>query len=194
MKKGIIYLSLLLAGGLFLSGCGDDEEVSTATDVQGWHFQGRDCLACHNIDLENNKHLLYGGTLYKEKVVTDQDDLNNVCGGEFVVNFLDEDFNLVVSSKDYIDPFSKGYEAKGNLFILQRKLPLLNAGNYYVYVTDTNGSIVAATSGATHRFSSQEYEISNPNDFGNRLSCNACHSNSGITDPLYANIDKTQCE
>jgi len=190
MKRNFLYSILVIALTFTLSGCGEDEEEgssSTAAVTQGWHFPGRDCLACHNVDLNPDKHLLFGGTLYKSSTVTNQDDLNNVCGGDFVINFLDTAFQPVYSSKNYIDTNSKGNKGKGNLFILQRKLRLLTAGSYYVQVTDVNGSVMAVTSGATHKFTSQDYDINNPVDFGNRLACNSCHINGGSQAPLFVN-------
>lgn len=190
-----IYFLLLLVTTLIFSGCGEDGgDESISTTVQGWHFQGRDCLACHNVDLNPDKHLLFAGTLYKDKNISNQDDLNNVCGGEFIVNFLDSSFSTVYSSNDYIDSNSDGYDAKGNIFILQRKLRLITAGDYYVQITDTNGSVMAVTNGATHSFTSGDYDIDNPADFSNRLSCNSCHSNSGVQDPLYVQVNKNLCK
>ena len=194
MKKRFLTL-LLLSCTLILSGCGEDEgEEGVATQEQGWHFQGRDCLACHNSDLNEDKHLLFGGTLYKDANVTNQDDLNNICGGEFVINFLDGGFNTIYSSKDYIAQGSDGYKAKGNLFILQRELRLISAGNYYVQITDANGTVMAVTNGATHSFTSQDYDINNPADFANRLSCNACHIQGGAQAPLFVQANKNLCQ
>ena len=195
MTKTILTL-VLLSCTLIMSGCEDGEEGgegTTTTAKQGWHFQGRDCLACHNSDLNEAKHLLYGATLYKDANVTNQDDLQNVCGGEFIVNFLDGGFNLIYSSKDYKAEGSNGYKAKGNLFILQRKLRLFSAGNYYIQITDANGTVMAVTNGATHSFTSQDYLSSNPADYANRLSCNACHIQGGNQKPLYVQINKNLC-
>jgi len=197
MKREILYSVLALILTFTLSGCGEDEGgesgSSTATVAQGWHFQGRDCLACHNSDLNPNKHLLFGGTFYKDSSVNNQDDINNVCGGEFVVNFLDNKFNTVYSSKDYKDASSKGYKGKGNLFILQRKLRLLTAGIYHVQITDTNGNVMA-TSGYSHSVSSGDYDINNPTDNANRISCNACHIRGGVRDPIYVQNNNNLCQ
>ena len=194
MKRIFLYTILALALTFTLSGCGEDEGgETTATVTQGWHFPGRDCLACHNVDLNPDKHLLFGGTLYKSSTVASQDDINNVCGGDFVINILDASFNLVESSKNYVDTNSNGSKGKGNLFILQRKLRLLSAGSYYVQVTDINGSVMAVTNGASHNFSSQDYDINNPADFGNRLSCNSCHINGGTQPPLFVQANLNLC-
>ena len=107
MKK---YLTFLLSFSLilFLNGCGEDEEGEESGSVsttQGWHFSGRDCLACHNVDLGEDKSLLVGGTVYKSKVIQDQDDLTEMCGGDIVLNLYDgaSPLNLIYSSKDYKD-------------------------------------------------------------------------------------------
>ena len=192
MKRNIYFL-LALFSTLILSGCGEDEGSESTASTQGWHFQGRDCLACHNVDLGEDKHLLYAGTFYRDANVSNQDDLNSVCGGKFVVNLLDSSFNVVYSSKDYEDSNSKGYNGKGNLFVLQRKLRLLSAGTYHAQITDANGTVMAV-SGYDHFFTSQDYDINNPADNLNRLSCNACHVKGGAQDPLYAQANKNLCQ
>ncbi|MBU0720906.1 hypothetical protein KJ877_06145 [bacterium] len=196
MKKTILFL-LLLSTALFLSGCGEEEEgeeqSSTVSGVQGWHFQGRDCLACHNVDLQEEKNLLFGGTLYKDQNITDQDDLNNVCGGKQIINLYDSGFNLTYSSKDYEDLDSKGYKGKGNIFILKRMLYSVSPGDYYVQITDENANVLAVST-QTHAFSSLPYDINNSADINNRVSCNSCHIKGGVQAPLFAQINKNLCE
>jgi len=190
------YIYTLLFASLFLlSGCGEDEasEDSVATAAQGWHYPGRDCLACHNLDLGVDKHLLLAGTVYKDSNVTNQDDINNVCGGELLVEILDSSFNPVYNSKEFKDSSSSGYNGKGNIFILQRKLRLLSAGTYALRITDANGTIMAV-SNSSHKFTSQDYDINSPADWDNRLSCNSCHRVGGATDPLYIQVNKTLCQ
>lgn len=190
MKKKLIVLFIVILS-LIVSGCGEGEGSesggSNVATAQGWHFQGRDCLACHNVDLGDAKHLLIGGTLYKNRTVQNQDDLNAVCGGEIVVNFYDANnsANLIYSSSNYKDVNSKGYKGKGNLFILQRRLGLISAGNYYIELATTNGNILADK--YLHTFSAQPYDINNPTNWGNRVSCNACHSSqqNAPAYPLY---------
>lgn len=192
-KRKLFSLTLLLASLLFLSGCGDEDEENITTTAQGWHNQGRDCLACHNVDLNPDKHLLYGGTLYKSANVPDQNDLNNMCGGDLVVNLFNTTTgNLDYSSNDYNASGSKGYLGKGNIFILQRELRLLSAGSYNIQITTQNGTQLAI--GGGHTFSSQDYDIAKPVDYGNRLSCNSCHSNSGPQAPLYVEINSNLCQ
>ena len=197
MKKSlnILFISAMM---IFMAGCGEEDESGEATVatsssevVQGWHFQGRDCLACHNVDLQESKHLLFGGTLYKEKSVVNQDDLNNVCGGDYIINYLDNNSNIVYSSKDYIDVNSKGNKGKGNLFILKRELPLISWGSYTIEVTTQDGTTMAK-SGPTHSFTSQGYDINTPVDYANRVSCNACHIKGGEQPPIYVNFTANQ--
>ena len=196
MKK-YLKLLLILPLTLLLSACSEDEgeesEDSNTTIVQGWHFQGRDCLACHNVDLNEDKHLLVAGTLYKSASVSDQDDLNNVCGGEFVVKFLDENWNTVYNSQDYEDPNSKGYEAKGNLFILRRTLSTLSAETFSIQIADKNGTVFAV-SNYSHDFSAADYDIDKAADFANRVSCNSCHIKGGVTSPLYVQANVSKCK
>ncbi len=195
MRKKIIFLFIVTLS-LIVSGCGEDEGSATNesnTTAQGWHFQGRDCLACHNVDLQDSEHLLVGGTLYKSASVSNQDDLNNVCGGDFVINFLDGGGNIIQSSKDYEDVNSKGYKGKGNLFILRRKLVQFSQSTYHIQIADKNG-VILANSGYTHNFTTADYDINNPADPANRVSCNSCHIKGGYTAPLYVQQNPLVCK
>jgi len=192
--RDILILLLLTMGVLTFSGCGEDDEgITSSSSTQGWHFQGRDCLACHNQDLKEDKHLLFAGTVYKDKDVINQDDENNSCGGELLVNFLDKDFNAVYSSKDYKAEGSTGYNGKGNIFILQRELRLLSADTYSIQITSADGVILAA-SNFSHKFSSADYDANTNVDFNNRISCNACHIKGGSTSPLYVQVNSNLCK
>jgi hypothetical protein len=191
MKKKI-YLLLALSTVFVMAGCGENESdegsSSTATVVQGWHNQGKDCLACHNVDLQDERHLLFAGTVYKTENVTDTEDLNNVCGGELNVNFWDASrTNLIFASKDYVDPNSKGNRGKGNIFILQRLLSNIAPNNYYIEITDANSTVLTSY---LHQFSGQDYDINNPENMSNRVSCNACHTKNGVQYPIYVDSDK----
>lgn len=194
MKK-YTYI-LLFSLFIILSGCGEDDDYENnelASSVQGWHFQGRDCLACHNLDLSEDKHLLFAGTVYKNSNILNQDDINNTCGGELLIEILDNTFTPVYKSKDYKDDSSSGYKGKGNVFILQRQLRLLAAGTYAIRITDINGTTMAQSK-LTHKFTSQDYDINNPVDWDNRLSCNSCHIKGGNQDPLYIEINANLCK
>lgn len=175
-----------------MAGCGEDESSegssSTATVVQGWHNQGKDCLACHNVDLQDERHLLFGGTVYKTENVTNTEDLNSVCGGNLNVNFWNSTrTSLIFASKDYVDPNSKGNRGKGNIFILQRMLNTIAPNNYYIEITDENATVLTSY---LHQFSGQDYDINNPANSNNRISCNACHSAGGIQNPIYVDSNK----
>ncbi len=184
------FCMTLLFNGCSESENGEGNENSTA-QAQGWHQQGRDCLACHNEDLNPDKHLLFGGTLYKDQYITDQNNLSSMCGGDLIVNFLDENGVVQYSSKDFIANGSKGYKAKGNIFIMQRQLRLLGAGIYYIQITDANANQLAGP--ARHTFSSADYNTNNPTDPNNELSCNACHNVGGIQYPLYVEENGNLC-
>lgn len=193
--KYITVVFSLLTPLLFLSGCGESssegESTTQASVTQGWHFQGRDCLACHNVDLSSEKHLLVAGTLYKNLATdaTTQDNQDAMCGGNLILNIYDAaaPSNLIYSSKNYEDSASKGYKAKGNIFILQRNLALLSQGSYFLEITDAQGHVLAEK--YRHTFSSQPYDINNPQDFNNQVSCGACHSpaEGSRAYPLYVN-------
>ena len=186
---GVLILFMLIG---FL-GCEDEEgEEGSASTTQGWHFQGRDCLACHNVDLQDERHLFIGGTLFKSSVVNDQDDLANSCGGEWVINFLDSGSNTIHSSLSFTDSNSKGYKGKGNLFILARMLDSIS-GDYYVQIEDKFGNEVALSNGL-HNFTYNNYDITNSADYANRRSCNACHVTGGATAPLFVQSNQQLCE
>lgn len=190
MKK--LYLLCLVIIPILFTGCGfDEEEDDNTLTAGGWHFQGRDCLACHNNDLGEDKKLLVAGTLFKSSNVTDVDDMNQSCGGEFVINFLDTSYATQISSLDYEDLDSSGYQGKGNIFMLSRMIDTLN-DNYYIQIADKNTNNILAFSGI-HNFNSDDYNISDSIDYSNRLSCNACHN--GDTEPyIYAQSNQNLCE
>lgn len=188
MKKNFLLLLLILPL-IFLSGCGEDDDSNDGNVelAQGWHFPGRDCLACHNVDLASDKNLLIGVTLYKDNNITDVDDMNEVCGGEFVINFLDN-FNgaIQVSSKDYEDVDSSGYQGKGNIFILSRKLDTLN-GDFYIEIVEKTTNNPIAVSYTSHK-------ISTAINDENQNSCNSCHRKDGKKAPIYAKNNSTLCK
>ncbi|MBU1657533.1 hypothetical protein KKG72_00590 [bacterium] len=190
-------LIFYIAVSFFLTGCGEEsEEGSETAAASGWHFQGRDCLACHNVDLNTQKNLLLGGTLFKNVGVTDNDDLSQSCGGDFVVEFLDASYATQISSNDFEDLNSKGYQGKGNIFMLSRMLNSLNA-DYYIRIKDRNTSLTIAQSTTLHSFSAQDYNSNNSTDVSNRNACNACHQKvgqSGAAGPMYANINSNSCQ
>ena len=172
MKK---HLTLLLLSSILLS-CGGDEGEATGPQVQGWHFQGRNCLACHNVDLKPERHLLIAGTVFKSATASDPDDMSQVCGGELHLQLLDGSYNVVFDSRNYKDPNSRGYRGKGNVFVLKRVFPDVTPGDYYVRIIDSNGTTLAQST-TLHAFTSilGFDPRENPTDPRNRFSCNACH-------------------
>ena len=189
MKKW--YLLGLLIVPFLLTGCGSSDDDSNIEIAEGWHFQGRDCLACHNVDLAEDKNLLVGGTLFIDKNISDVDDMSQNCGGDFVINFLDTSYTTQISSTDYEDLDSNGYEGKGNIFILSRMLDTLN-DNYIIQIVDRDTNKTLAQSGI-HSFNSTDYNISNSIDYSNRLSCNACH-NGDEESRIYVQLNQDLCE
>ncbi|UCN00410.1 hypothetical protein LCX93_00415 [Sulfurimonas sp. SWIR-19] len=188
-------MAVIIPVTLFLNGCGEDDggEENTTT-ASGWHFQGRDCLACHNVDLGIDKHLVFGGTLFKSYNTTDIDDLNQVCDADLAVEFLDNNFNTVYSTASYYDENSKGNKGRGNIFLLDRLFNATLNGSYTVRIIErVSGRTMAQSRQASHNFSGGEYSIDNPQNFSNRLSCNACH-NGKTTDFLNASINADLCK
>jgi len=178
--------------GLALLGCSESTNTNT---TQGFHFQGRDCLACHNVDLSTEKHLFIGGSLFKDKNTADVNNLDTLCGGGLIVNFLTDNTNpssVVYSSKDFTDSNAKGSNGKGNVFVLKRKNTAVQ-GDYFVQITDEKGTELAV-SGGTHSFTNNSYDIANPTDTLNRYSCNSCHSQNGTTSPLYVKSNVNNCQ
>jgi len=197
------YRLVFFIAVLFLfTGCGEDEEgeesegssSATTSSTRGWHFEGRDCLACHNVDLGQDKHLSVAGTLFKSASVSDVDDLANSCNADIAIEFLDSSFNKVYSTADYYDANSKGNKGQGNIFLLDRLFNATLNGAYTVRIVDRlTGLSMAQSNANTHSFSGAEYSISSAEDFSNRLSCNACH-NGGTTSPLYVQSNSSLCK
>lgn len=181
---------LMVTALLFFSACSEEEgsegESSSAT---GFHFQGRDCLACHNVDLKSEKHLLIGGTLFKDQNVTDA--LEKSCNAKLVVNFLDDNATKIFSSSDYVQSDERGSKGRGNIFVLEKNL--LASGDYIMQITDKNGNELAKSAGL-HHFNAEAYSVDTSLNNSNQRSCNACHSmSSGIVSPLYAQQNQNLC-
>lgn len=187
------YLFLQLFLSIFFFSCGEDTYDLTS---QGIHMPGRDCLACHNYDLELEKHLTIGGTVFKGLDINNVDDINSLCGGNLKVKFIDAtNPSNVINSADYEDLTSKGYKGKGNIFILARKLPNLQ-GEFFIQITDENNNVIAV-SNTPHSFKSGYYDINNPYDSSNRYSCNSCHSvkpKGGAPGVIFPNISSNLCK
>jgi cytochrome c551/c552 len=193
----VFALAAVIGAALFFTGCGEEgEESASETAVSGSHFQGRDCLACHNADLQQERHLSVGGTLFKDANVSDVNDLSLSCGVDFVVDFLVDPLDTApISSIDYEDLDSKGYRGKGNIFILSRLLATLN-GDYYIRIKERETNRTIAQSGL-HSFAAGDYDVGNSTDLSNRNACNACHQQvgqSGATGYMFANARLDLCQ
>ena len=189
----VINTLIIIALAFFIIGCDDEEnEEGVTQSTKGWHFQGRDCHACHDSDLGERKNLLIAGTLFKDKNLADGDNMETTCNADLVLNFIDSSGNIVVSSRDYYDSESKGYDGSGNFFILKKYLSALS-GEYYMQITDENSNILAVST-TQHSFNAQDYDIENTINFDNTLSCNACHQKNSIQAPLYIQLNQHLCE
>ncbi len=188
MKSYLFHLFCIVLM-LVLSACGEEgEESDTAVKVaQGLHFQGRDCMGCHNVNLDTSRALLVAGTVYKSSTMpASKEDMSLVCGGNIGIELWDSGYTtLLYRSKDYVDPNSKGNLGKGNIFILKRMLGAIVNNNYGIKIVDANGVVLATVN---HILNGQAYDPKNPIDYNNRISCNACHSNT--RSPIYVDVAK----
>lgn len=183
----------MLVGAVSLAACGTPGSDVTGTAI-GWHFQGIDCLSCHNVDLTAERQHTVAGTVFLSPVVSDSYDLSNACGGVLRIQLLDAGLNLVHDSKNYEDPGSRGYKGKGNVFILKRTLASLN-GDYFIRIVSEDGTLLAQ-SGTLHSFVSSFNRLS-PADLLNRYSCNACHSKNpsgGAAGGIYVQTNANKCQ
>ena len=181
----LTLLSSLILMMLILNSCNDSESDSTS---KGLHFQGRDCIACHNIDLQKEKHLIIGGTLFKNTLPSNGENLNTLCDEEMIINFLDEN-NLSKVVHHSISSSSKGNKGKGNFFMLQRENQAIS-GEYIMQIVNKKGTILAQ-SNRDHDFNTI---LINDADPENRYSCNSCHTSEkgGFTTPMISN--KNNCQ
>ena len=172
MKKQNIILSATFA--LLLSAC-----TSDVIKEDGHHFQGRDCLSCHNVDLESKKHLGFGGSVFSSSTL-DSDDKSTYCNKPLFVQFLDSNNSIAFDSKDTNKLEDPGFKAVGNFFTLLRN-DTVPKGSYTmrIYTPDgANGTTIIQSSNGSHTFTSK-FDKENPQDPTNRYSCNACHSIGG---------------
>lgn len=161
------YLMLCIAVIVFLSGCGSDDDVGAASGV---HFQGRDCLSCHNVDLGSSSHLQIGGTVYKS-ATSDKNNLNEACSERIHVRLTAAS---TYNTKDVNSPNSAGFNGRGNIFALIKDMPI-NTDTYFVeLIADDGVTVLGQSGGATHHFTTG-FDPNNPSDDNNRYSCNTCH-------------------
>jgi len=173
------------------SACNDTKDTSAnvLADETGVHFQGRDCLSCHNKDLGLDSHLSLAGTLFRSPT-SDKNNLNESCK-ELIHAELYKDSTLYYKTKDFNPLNSPGFNGRGNFFALLKDMPI-EEGNYQIFLLNDDGKILAQTGGETHTFSSG-FDSNTPNDTLNRHSCNACHqqppfNSGGAPGLIYTNI------
>jgi len=175
---------LILFFSIIFIGCGSGSSNPSGTDTS-YHFQGRDCLSCHNVDLQENSHLTIGGTIYKNSDVNNSDDLDQVCETSMKILLTDTLDNVIIDSSQTQAKNSPGLLGKGNFFILKKDIPSIT-GRYIVKIVNEQNKLI--TSSLVHSFKS-EFNESNPTDSSNRYSCNSCHNNpakGGAPGRLYA--------
>ena len=177
-----VYLSLLLS--LLFIGCGGSDSESFTPGVNtGVHFQGRDCLSCHNVDLQASSHLSIGGTVYKA-LDSDKNDLNQACSERLHIEFVGGP-----KTKDANPVNSPGFNGRGNIFALIKDMPI-SSGSYNMRIVQDDGTVLV-TSGTAHSFNTG-FDKNNPSDLNNRYSCNTCHqappnNKNGAAGLLFAN-------
>jgi len=161
-----IYAAILAA--FLFAGCGSDEDPAST----GVHFQGRDCLSCHNKDLGVDSHLLVGGTVYKEFNST-KNDLNDACSEKLHIEFGAP----TLSTKDYNPANAAGFNGRGNVFALLRD-GMDISGSYIVSIVNDDRSLIQS-SATPHEFTAS-VNLANPADNNaSRYSCNVCHQDVG---------------
>ena len=172
------YLNLFfLPTFLLLIGCS-----SESRRVSGTHFQGKDCLHCHNVDLQKESHLAFGATLFQEEPnVENFEDLEIFCNIPLFLQLKKTDGSIVYDSSKTITADEPGVNGDGNLFALLQKQAIPN-GSYLVNIINKSGDTLL-DSGTTHAFNGS-YDANKTDDDSNRYSCNACHRINGSQAPL----------
>ncbi len=155
----------------------------------GFHFQGTDCMKCHNVDLAESSHQTFGGSMFLVPGANN-DDLTNSCNQDLYMELKRADGTVAFDSRVTTKSTDSGFKALGNIFTLKRdgEIPI---GVYQVRILSADGSEVAQSSSTpTHTFSGNYKTVENDND-SNRYSCNACHGVS--TSQLFPNTDASLC-
>ncbi len=178
-KQNIIFTTTL---ALLFTAC-----TSDVIKENGHHFQGRDCLSCHNVDLENEKHLGFGGSVFTTNAL-DPDDKSTYCNKPLFVQFLDSNGDIAFDSNDTNKLSDPGFKGVGNFFTLIRN-DTVPSGSYTMRVYASDGTTIKQSSNTSHTFTSK-FDKDNPQDSNNRYSCNACHSIGGSKGLIVSN----QCD
>ena len=162
---------------LFLFGCSKESER-----ISGNHFQGSDCLHCHNIDLKEDSHLSFGATLFQEEPTDETyEELNVFCNIPLYLQLKNLDDTIAYDSRSTTNKEDPGFNGDGNVFALLQK-QAIPSGAYLVSIISHDGDTLL-NSATTHRFTSG-YNSNQTDDDSNRYSCNACHRLNGPQEPL----------
>ena len=183
------FLSCVTA--LLLLGCGTDSQESEP--VSGVHFQGKDCLSCHNVDLAQSSHLSIGGTVYRGALV-DPSDLFQMCNSPVHLQIFDGS-TLIHDTRDVHEAGTAGYQGKSNLFALINDMPI-GTGSYTMRIVSEANTTLAQSS-TLHNFTTG-FNTINPSDINNRYSCNACHqappnNKNGAAGLLFVQTNIADC-
>lgn len=168
-----LFFALLF---ILLAGCS-----SESGRVSGTHFQGKDCLLCHNVDLKKSAHLSFGATLFQEVPNESNDEtLEILCNIPLFLQ-LTNNSDVIYDSRKTNDVTDPGFNGDGNIFSLIEK-QAIPSGAYRINIINKDGDVIKSTNTA-HLFS-EKYDPENPADSKNQYSCNACHRIDGPQIPL----------
>jgi len=169
-----LFFTLFL---LILAGCS-----SESGRADGAHFQGKDCLHCHNVDLKETSHLAFGATLFQEEPNEENyEDPEMFCNIPLYLQLKKVDSSIVYDSRQTNTTDDPGFNGEGNIFALLQKQMIPN-GSYLVSIVNKSGDILLDSS-AMHSFNGS-YHPEKTDDDSNRYSCNACHRIGGRQAPL----------
>lgn len=168
-------------------GCGDNETIESSQK----HFQGRDCMLCHNMDLAESSHLSLAGSLFVSES-SDIDDIGDMCDQKMYVRFVEDNGSIAWTNEGIAPNDAAGWNGQGNIFTLLRDALVPN-GSFNIQLVGPNGLVVAKSS-SKHTFSNN-YEPFNGEDSFNRYSCNACHHLDTSTAPglIYVQQNISEC-
>jgi len=174
---------------LIFLGCGGDSD----DPVSGVHFQGRDCLSCHNVDLGLSSHLSIGGTVYRGANVN-PDDLFQTCNSPVYLQILNG-ATVVYDTQTANRTDAPGFNGKSNLFALINDMPI-GTGAYTMRIVSSAGTTLAQSS-TLHNLTTG-FNPADPSDLNNRYSCNTCHqappnNKNGASGLLFVQSNIADC-